>query len=119
MIRSHGSGRETLPIFSHEEEAEMFLWLGAPGACWRATETTAEELVSLLCGPCANVRKMALDTLPLFGDAAMAGLVSLLREDFVRNLMDEREPRAPCHSSFEPEAPAGSESSDSFGRRIV
>jgi hypothetical protein len=84
------SVRETLPIFSYEEEAEMFLWFGAPEASWRTRETTAGELVSLLCGPCADVGKVALDPLPLFGDAAMAGLVSLLREDFVRNLMKER-----------------------------
>lgn len=112
-----GSYRETLPIFSHEEEAEIFLWLGAPGAGWRARETTAGELVSLLYGPCADVGKVALDPLPLFGDEAMAGLVSLLREDFMQKLMDEREPRAPCQGSFEPQAPAGSRFSESFGRR--
>lgn len=96
-----GSGRETLPIFSHEEEAETFLWLGSPGAGWRARETTAGELVSLLYGPCVDVEKVALDPLPLFGDKAMGGLVSLLREDFVRNLVDEREPRVSCRDSFE------------------
>lgn len=114
-----GSGRETLPISSHEEEAEMFLWLGAPGAYWRARETTAGELVSLLYGPCTDIEKVALDPLPLFGNKAMGGLVSLLREDFVRNLVDEREPRAPCKGSFEPEATAGSRLSESFGRRNV
>lgn len=114
-----GSDRETLPIFSHEEEAEMFLWLGSPGMGWRARETTTGELVSLLYGPCANVGEVALDPLPLFGDEAMAGLDSLLREDFIRNLLDEREPRVPYGGSFEPEAPAGSESSDSFGRRMM
>ncbi|MDP8974320.1 MAG: hypothetical protein M3N45_14415 [Actinomycetota bacterium] len=112
-----GSGRETLPIFSHEEEAETFLWLGSPGAGWQARETTAGELVSLLYSPCADVEKVALDPLPLFGDEAMGGLVSLLREDFVRNLVDEREPWTSCQGSFGPEAPAGSESSETFGRR--
>jgi hypothetical protein len=114
-----GTGRETLPIFSHEEEAETFLWLGSPGAGWRARATTAGELVSLLYGPCAEVGKVALDPLPLFGDEAMGGLVSLLREDFVRTLVDEREPRASCQASFEPEAPAGSRLSEDFGRRRV
>lgn len=114
-----GSDGKTLPIFSHEEEAEMFLWLGSPGAGWRARETTAGELVSLLCGPCADVGKVALDPLPLFGDEAMAGLVSLPREDFMRNLIDEREPRIPCRGSFEPEEPVGSGFSESFGRRRV
>jgi hypothetical protein len=114
-----GSGRETLPIFSHEEEAETFLWLGSPGAGWRARETTAEELVSLLYGPCAGVGTVALDPLPLFGDKAMGGLVSLVREDFVWNLVDDREPRASCRYSFEPETPAGSRLSENFGRRRV
>ena len=95
-----GSGRETLPIFSHEDEAETFLWLGSPGAGWRARETTAGELVSLLYGPCVDVEKVALDPLPLFADKAMGGLVSLLREDFVRNLIDEREPRASFRGSL-------------------
>ncbi len=81
---------ETLPILSYEEEAEMFLWSGAPGASWRLRETTAGELDSLLCGSCADVRKVTFHPLPLVGDAGTAGLVSLLREDFVRNLMEER-----------------------------
>ncbi len=114
------SGSETLPIFSHEEEAETFLWLGSPGAGWRARETTAGELVSLLYGPCAGVVKVALDPLPLFGDKeAMCGLVSLLREDFVRNLVNERGPRASCRGSSKPEMPAGSRLSRNFRRRIV
>jgi hypothetical protein len=113
------SGSETLPIFIHEEEAETFLWLGSPGAGWRARETTAGELVSLLYGPCAGVVKVALDPLPLFGNKAMCGLVSLLREDFVRNLINERGPRASCRGSSKPEMPAGSRLSRNFRRRIV
>ena len=68
-----GSVRETLPIFSHEEEAQMFLWLGAPGAGWRTRETTARELVWLLCGPYADVGKVALDPVPLFGGGRRYG----------------------------------------------
>lgn len=117
-IHSDSDG-ETLPIFSHEEEAEMFLWLGTLEAGWRARETTAGELVSLLYGLCAVVGKVALDPLPLFGDDAMAGLVSLPWEDFVRNLIGEHELRAPCQGSFESEARADSRFSESFGRRRV
>jgi hypothetical protein len=114
-----GTSRETLPIFSHEVEAETFLWLGSPGAGWRARETTAEELVSLLYGPCAGVGKVALDPLPLFGDKAMGGLVSLLRKDFVRNLVDEREPQVSCRGSSRPEVLAGSRLSENPRRRRV
>lgn len=112
-----GSHRETLPIFSHEEEAEMFLWLDAPGAGWRARETTAESLVSLLYGTCVGVGEVALDPLPLFDHGAMAGLVSLLREDFVRNLIDEREPQASRQGSFERGMPGAPGFSGSFERR--
>lgn len=91
-----GTARETLPIFGHEVEAEMFLLFGKPGVAWRARETSAEELVALLCGPCANVGKVALDPLPLFGDEAMAGLVSLPRRVFVRDLMVQGRLRMPC-----------------------
>ena len=95
----HGSDGETLPIFSHEEEAEIFLRLGAPGIDWEARETTAEELISVLCGPCAEVKKVALDPLPVVGGEMMIDLVSLGRENFVRSLVGEREPSA-SHGSY-------------------
>lgn len=57
--------RETLPIFSFEDEAEMFLQLETPETCWRARETTPGEIVSLLYGPCASVKSVALDPLPV------------------------------------------------------
>lgn len=86
-VGSESTGK-TLPVFSHREEAEMFLWFGRPGAAWRVRETSAGEIVSLLYGPCAGVGEVALDPLPFLGDGAMAGLVSLPSEDFVRNLTD-------------------------------
>lgn len=101
-------GRQALPIFSHQEEAELFLWFDAPGADWRAREITAGELVSLFGGACAGVGEVALDPLPLFGDGAMAGLVFLLREDFVRALVTERESPALHQSPRKPGAPASS-----------
>ena len=39
---------KVLPIFSFEEEAEMFLRLGKTEGGWRARETMIGELVSLL-----------------------------------------------------------------------
>ncbi len=79
---------ETLPIFSFEEEAESFLGLAAPGSGWRIEVTTPEELTSVLLGPYADVQKVALDPLPV-ADSAVVDLVSLDRERFVRNLLDE------------------------------
>ena len=51
------------------------------------------ELVSVLYGPCAGVKKVALDPLPPeVGGEEMIGLVSLSRERFVMGLTDEHEP---------------------------
>lgn len=84
-----GIGRETLPIFGHKEEAEMFLWLNSLKTDWRVRKTTAGELVSLLRGPYANIEKVALDPLLVYDGEALLNLVSLGRERFVRNLTVE------------------------------
>src|ERR687890_2779190 len=47
-----GKGGEALPVFSHEEEAEMFLSLSeAKDDRWRARESTAGELFGALRAP--------------------------------------------------------------------
>jgi hypothetical protein len=89
-----GGDREALPVFSFEEEAETFLQLEMPGMGWLATRTTAGELVSLLHGPCAGVERVALDPLPTVCGETMVDLVSLGRENFLRNLAHAREPSA-------------------------
>lgn len=77
-------GAPTLPVFSGEGEAEMFLRFGAPpGDGWRVTETSARELVSVLCGPCAGVRGVALDPLPGMTETEMTGLVMVARTRFL------------------------------------
>jgi hypothetical protein len=81
------SGEETLPVFSFEDEAKMFLELEAFDG-WRVGETTAGELTSILFGPCAGVPRVALDPLPGPGAAALAGLVSMEREAFVESLLN-------------------------------
>ena len=82
-------GEEALPIFSSKEEAETFLGLEAPGAGWWIRETTAGELVSLLYGLCAGVRKVALDP-PAIGDTATFGLLCLSRRRFLCDLANRR-----------------------------
>ncbi len=76
--------REVLPVFSFEEEAEMFLWLETLETGWRARETTAEELVSLLYGPCAGVKKVALDPLPVIDGEVIFDLTGW--ENFLQTL---------------------------------
>lgn len=75
-------GTDVLPVFSFREEAEMFLGLGHAADGWQVRETTCGELVSVLHGPCREVRHVALDPLP-----GMVELVSLSRKAFVSALL--------------------------------
>jgi hypothetical protein len=89
------NGEEALPVFSFVDEARMFFELGTSDG-WRVRETAAGELISILFGPCAGVRRVALDPLP-GPDAALAGLVSMGREAFMESLLNmQRLP--PCES---------------------
>ncbi len=80
-------GEKALPVFSGEGEAEMFVWLG--GAFedgWRVRETSAGELVSILCGPCAGVGRVALDPSPGIAADAIRRL-SVSRKRFVSRIV--------------------------------
>lgn len=77
-------GEEALPVFSHEEEAEVFLSLSeASDDEWRARESTAGELISMLSGPWAGVKEVALDPLPEMIAQRTLRLVTLSRERFM------------------------------------
>jgi hypothetical protein len=91
------SGKEALPVFSFEDEARMFLELGASGG-WRVRETTAGELTSVLCGPCANVDRIVLDPVPLPGrlSEGLIGLLSMERKAFMGSLLNPRRFRPPA-----------------------
>src|SRR5918998_2650246 len=84
-----GSDRETMPVFSFEEEAEAFLQLGAPGTEWRARKTTGGELISLLYGPCAGAKKVTLDPLPGVNGEMVFDLVGRGRYKFLRTFADD------------------------------
>jgi hypothetical protein len=101
MIARSGEGRleplcvraglsKVLPVFSFEEEAEMFLHLGGYAASgWRARESSAGELVSVLLGPCLDVEGVALDPLPEMLEDGTMGLVEVGRRRFVGRLLEE------------------------------
>jgi hypothetical protein len=78
-----------LPVFSFEDEARMFLELGALDG-WRVRVTTAGELTSVLFGPCAGVRRVALDPLPGQDAAALVGPLSMERGVFIESLLEKR-----------------------------
>ena len=82
-----------LAIFSYEEEAEAFLCLlgdDEKKKGWQREQTTAEGLVSVLLGPCANVKGVALDPLPLELSREMLPMVSMSRDLFLQYLLEER-----------------------------
>jgi hypothetical protein len=89
--------QKMLPVFSHEEEAEMFLRLGNVYDGWGIRESGAGELISVLCGPCSGVKEVALDPLPVMVAEKTVGLVSLDRERFMECILARRRaPRRLC-----------------------
>jgi hypothetical protein len=84
-----GAG-EALPVFSFEEEAEMFLWLQTTEDGREVMETTPGQLVSILYGPCADVGRVMLDPLPEIGARMQISLLGLDRNDFVESVMGAR-----------------------------
>ena len=100
MVARDGEGRleplcvyaglsKVLPVFSFEEEAEMFLYLGGyADSGWRARKSCAGELVSVLLGPCVDVEGVALDPLPEKVEDGTIGLFEVERRRFVGQLLE-------------------------------
>ena len=84
-----GAG-EALPVFSFEEEAEMFHWLQMTEDGREVRETTPGQLVSILYGPCAHVGRVMLDPLPEIGARMQISLLGMDRNDFVESVMGAR-----------------------------
>ncbi len=86
-----GAG-ETLAVFSFMEEAETFLrlWEDLQKRGWRSRQTTVGELISLLLGPCAQVKRVSLDPLPRLFGTPLLPLESVRREHLVQELLGER-----------------------------
>ncbi len=82
-----------LPVFSFKEEAQTFLCLFEDDETkmeWYTRQMTAGELVSVLMAPCARVRQVALDPLPVSCGRAALPLLSVSRECFLQELMGEQ-----------------------------
>ena len=84
-----GAGR-ALPVFSFEEEAEMFLWLQTTEDGREVRETTPGQLVSILYGPCADLGRVMLDPLPEIGVHMQISLLGMDRNDFVESVRGAR-----------------------------
>ncbi len=86
-------GEQTLPVFSFEEEAEAFLWLGGTDTGgWRPRRTGPGELISMLYGPCSGANSVALDPLPGMVTDRTVGLVSVGWERFVNRIVGAVDP---------------------------
>jgi hypothetical protein len=81
---------QALPVFSFEEEAEMFLWLQTTEDGREVRESTPGQLVSILYGPCADVGRVMLDPLPEIGARMQINLLGMDRNDFVESVMRAR-----------------------------
>jgi hypothetical protein len=75
---------EALAVFSHTEEAEMFLRsFGTTGEGWRVREASAGEVVSLLYGPSCGAKTVVLAPLPQMLADGFLSFVVLERRRFV------------------------------------
>lgn len=89
-----GSGQKALPVFSFEEEAEMFLCLrgseeGSQDG-WRPEEFVADDLLPLFYTFLEEVACVTLD--PILENSFLdnSGLLSITREDFLARLVWQR-----------------------------
>ena len=97
VLTLNRDGDEMLPVFGHEEEAEMYLQFGGLSDDWWISESDAGELTSVLYGSCADVKEVALDPLPAMVDERTVGLVSLARERFIESITARRGSPILCH----------------------
>jgi hypothetical protein len=80
--------RDILPLFTTAGSAWDFLRRGSVGGDWRARESTAGELVSILVGHLPHVDRVVLD--PVFGvSAGDAEPQGTSKKEFVSALLGE------------------------------
>jgi hypothetical protein len=105
-LRLDGDAK-ALPVFGFEEEAEMFLHLrrAALGEGWSVRQTSAGELVSVLYGPCADVKEVVMDPAPGVGKKELVGILSMHRNHFLRVLLGEGPSRLHLIPSRAPRLP--------------
>ena len=76
---------KALVVFGFQEEAEMFLDLRLGGFedRWKMRQTSVGELVSILCGPCADTQEVVLDPVPEIHGEALGDHLRIPRNDFL------------------------------------
>lgn len=90
QVLTVGSGDGlTLPIFSFEEEARLYLRFCEVGRGWGVREISSGELFFVLSGPGADVEKVALDPIPEVCGEEFLDLLSVEREEFLEMLLED------------------------------
>jgi hypothetical protein len=97
-----GSHPRMLPVFGSEEAAlRMLPSFGG----WRVRKTCSGELISVLCGPCRDAPRVALDPSPEILAAGMVELVTENKDGFLDTLLGRG--RAWFHNSLTVHRPSG------------
>ncbi len=110
VARDHDKGMEVLrvplegkgqmlPVFSAWWAARGYLFAEAPGGGWHVRAYTPDEMISMLAGPCAGVKWVALDPRPGRSGGNAANVMP--RENFVDYLLCLRVPSLLRRSDFE------------------
>jgi hypothetical protein len=77
-------GGDTLPVFSGDGEAELFLWLrGEREHGWEVHQSSGEELVFVLSGTCSRAGLVVLDPSAEIFDGQAVKFPGLGREEFL------------------------------------
>lgn len=84
-------GEEAVPVFSFEEEAQLFWLFEALDTEWHIRETTLDETRHLLLVLRTRANTVVLDPLPAVLGRETNLLVSLGREEFTRRLYAGRD----------------------------
>ena len=84
VLTLDSDGEKALAGFSFDEEAELFLQLGALEDDWRIEPVAADELFSQLLGSQASFRRVALDPFPEVAGRRMVDLVCVSRKRFTQ-----------------------------------
>lgn len=87
FIIDRRGGETVLPVFSSEEEAQIFTGTDCMEGCWHAQPIRAGDLVSVLYGPSTRIGYVALDPVWEMLTERVLDLVSLSRETFVVSLL--------------------------------
>lgn len=86
------AGRETLTVFSFEEEARSYLRLGGFGKAWKVKKVVAGDILRALYASRGGAGWVALDPIPEIGHEALIDILSLSRQGFMDRHVGKAEP---------------------------